>query len=270
MRKQGLFLGVTAMLLAAGASAQVVTIADGNSEADFDLTSGGQFNWFVDGLDEIFNQDFYFRAGGMTDELSVTATALVGHQLTDTNFFVDPRVDTLFVRHFDAATGLEFDIRYSLSGGSPGSRSADLAEQITIRNVGQSATDVSFFQYVDFDLGGDAAGDFGEILNGRVAFQGDATAGISVTETVVTPAPSFFDMKEFPDIIALFSDGLPTTLSNDPGPAAGDLSWAFQWNFTLAPGETFLISKDKLIVPAPGAVALLGLAGLAGVRRRRA
>ena len=255
-------------IFAGAATAQVVTIADGNSDAEFDLGGGGQFNWHVDGLDELFNQDFFFRAGAMTDELSVTSTGIVGHTLTDTNFFVDPRVDTLFVRYFDAPTGLEFDIRYSLQGGSAGSGTADLAEQIIIRNVGNAATDVSFFQYVDFDLNGSSGGDVGEILNGRVATQSEG--GMSVTETVVTPAPSFYDMKEFPDIILNFFDGLPTTLSNDPGPVAGDLAWAFQWDFSLAPGQTFLISKDKLITPAPGAIALLGIAGLAGCRRRRA
>ncbi|MCW5755151.1 MAG: hypothetical protein KIT24_10645 [Phycisphaeraceae bacterium] len=270
MRKFLLACAAGALFTGMATAQPLVTLADGNSEADFDLSGGGQYNWFVDGVDHLFNQDFYFRAGGMMDERSVTTTALMGHHVVDTNPFSDPRPDVLTTLYFDAATGLEFEFRYGLSGGTPGSRTADLAEQITIRNRGQQAIDVSFFQYVDFDLAGTAGSDFGEILNGRVAQQSDTTSGVTVTETVVTPAPSHFDIKNWPDIISLFFDGLPTTLSDDPGPVFGDVAWAFQWNFTLVPGGSYLISKDKLIVPAPGAVALLGFAGLAASRRRRA
>jgi len=269
MTKLTLLACAAGACLATSASAQVFTIADGNSEADFDVTAGGQFNWFVDSLDELFNQDFYYRAGMMNDEASVTTTSLIGAVTTDTNPFSDPRHDTLSVLYRDLAAGLEFEIRYGLSGGTPGSRSADLAEQIIIRNLLPTTNAVSFFQYVDFDLGGDSGGDMGWIDNGRVANQIDTSLGISVTETVVVPAPSHFSVGNFPTIINQFFDGLPTTLDDNAGPVFGDVTWSFQWDFVLDGGGSFLISKDKLITPAPASLALVGLAGLVGIRRRR-
>lgn len=272
MKREILLACAAGACLAAGASAQVFTIsiADGNSGADFDVISGGQVNWFVDGLDQLFNQDFYYRAGMMQDEASVTTAALVGAVTTDTNPFSDPRHDTLSVLYRDLAAGLEFEIRYGLSGGTPGSRTADLAEQIIIRNLLPSANAVSFFQYVDFDLGRTSGSDMGWIDNGRVANQVDTALGISVTETVVVPAPSHFSVGNFPTIINQFFDGLPTTLDDNAGPVFGDVTWAFQWDIVIDGGGSFLISKDKLITPAPASLALVGLAGLFGARRRRA
>lgn len=255
--------------LVTGASAQVFIIEDGNSTAAFDVTAGGQLSWIVDGGSELFNQDFYFRAGNMLDEASVTSTALIGAVPTDTNPFSDPRDDTLSVLYRDLAAGLEFEIRYGLSGGTPGSRTADLAEQIIIRNLLPSANAVSFFQYVDFDLGGTSTGDMGWIDNGRVANQVDAALGISVAETVVVPAPSHYSVANFPNILNLFSDGLPSTLDDNAGPVFDDVTWSFQWDFVLDPGGSFLISKDKLITPAPASLALVGIAGLVARRRRR-
>lgn len=255
-------------ILAAGASAQpVFEIHDGNSSASFD-TGYGQFAWYVDGINELFQQSFFYRAGGMNDESSVHSTSLIGTFTADTNPFSDSRDDTLSLLYRDVANALEFEIRYSIQGGTPGSGASDLAEQIIIRNLSSAANAVSFFQYCDFDLNGSSHSDFGEIINGRVASQSEGNR--SVTETVVTPAPTFWQIDFFPVIIDLFSDGLPSNLNNNNGPLLGDLTWAFQWDFVLSPGGSFIISKDKLMVPAPASLALVGIGGLVAARRRRA
>lgn len=267
---RGICVGLVAMGFASAALGQNVVLSDGNSDAFFSLNAGNQVGWTVDGVDQLFNQRFFYRGNGFNDEVAVDSVPLTAFQATDTNAFDDNRADTLSVRYTDAG-GLRFDIAYQLRGGSAGSGTADLAESIVIRNVGTVAQTVSFFQYVDFDLGGTAGGDIGRILNGRVAQQTDLAGGFNVSETVVTPAPNRFDVGNFPTIVSLFGNGEIDNLSNNPGPNAGDITWAFQWNFVLGAGDTFIISKDKRLdlVPAPAGVALVGLTGLVALGRRR-
>jgi hypothetical protein len=258
------------MGLASAALGQNVVLSDGNSDAFFNVTGGNQVGWTVDGVNQLFNQRFYYRAAGFADEVAVDSLPLNGFQASDTNLFDDPRNDTLFTRHTDAA-GIRFDIRYNLAGGTAGSGAADLGELITINNTGNTTQTISFFQYVDFDLGGTPGGDIGRIIGGRIADQIDALGTFSVNETVVTPAPSHYELNTFPNLVAKFSDGLVTDLTDVAGPLAGDVTWGFQWDFVLAPGDVFLISKDKRLeqVPAPAGVALVGLTGLVAMGRRR-
>jgi len=253
---------------ATSALAVPISVWDRNSRADFD-NPGGQVNWLVDGVNQVFEQRFFYRTALMNDEVAVDSLPALGPVATDTNPFSDIRPDTLAYQFSDVGAGLEFEVSFKLRGGLAGSGNSDLAETIIIRNVGNVAQTVSFFQYVDFDLGNSAGGDVAWIEDGRVAFQGESNGGIYMSETVAAPAPTFFQVGLFPTITNLFGNGVADNLSNNAGPVVGDASWAFQWDFVVAPGSQFTISKDKLIVPAPGALALLGLGGLVAGRRRR-
>lgn len=255
------------MMLFAGTAAAQVSIQDGNSAANFDAASG-QVDWTIDGVDQLFAQQFYFRRNGIdTQEYRVDSSNLnlAGSFTTDTNPFSDNRDDAYGIL-FNDGSGLEIEILYTLRGGTNGSGRSDLAEQIVFRNNSGSALDLSFFQFVDFDLGGDAGDDFAQILNPNTVAQSDNN--FFVSETVVTPAASLFDVDFQGTIASLLNNSSIDDLSGNSS-FAGDAAWAFQWNFQLAAGQSFLISKDKGIVPAPGAAALLGIAGLAATRRRR-
>jgi hypothetical protein len=52
----------------------------------------------------------------------------------------------------------------------------------------------------------------------------------------------------------------------------GDVTWAFQWDFQLAAGDSFIISKDKYlnvtIIPEPSTLGFVAL-GLAVVLLRK-
>ncbi|HUU89819.1 MAG TPA: PEP-CTERM sorting domain-containing protein, partial [Phycisphaerae bacterium] len=67
-------------------------------------------------------------------------------------------------------------------------------------------------------------------------------------------------------------DDDPTVLKDVAGPIEDtDAVWAFQWDKTLGPGDSLVISKDKLIMPEPATLVLMG-AGMAitlAARRRR-
>jgi hypothetical protein len=250
------------------AVAAPISLFDRNSRADFD-NPGGQVNWVVDGVTQLFEQRFFYRTGAMTSEVAVDTLPALGPFGTDTNAFADPRPDVATYQFNDNAAGLEFEFSFKLRGGLAGTGNSDLAETLVIRNLGSTTQTVSFFQYVDFDLGGTSSGDVVRIDDGRVAVQSEVNGGFFLTETVVAPAPFAFQAGLFPTIAGSLNDNAITNLDNSTGPFVGDATWAFQWNFTLAPNTQFTISKDKLIVPTPGALALLGLGGLVATRRRR-
>ncbi|MBL4808559.1 MAG: PEP-CTERM sorting domain-containing protein [Phycisphaerales bacterium] len=254
--------GFASVTLAGG----VNIISDANSTATFN-TGSGQIDWTVDGVSQLFTQEFYFRRASDTREYRVDTNNLTldGIFMSDTNPFSDTSNDAIAQLYSDG-NGLQIETIFTIRGGTAGSSAADIAETIIIRNNSASTMNISFFQFVDFDLGGDALDDNGQIVGGNTAMQNDNDTFIS--ETVATPAPSFFQMGNAATMANMFNDGLIDNLNNNPSDS-GDVAWAFQWDITLAAGQQYIITKDKSIVPAPGSIMLLGAAGLIAGRRRR-
>jgi hypothetical protein len=245
------------------ASAALFTLTDANSVAQFDTaTQANNFNWFVDGNDKLAQQAFWYREGSAGPEQSLHALPIGVQGTSDSNFDGNP--DTLFVRY--NAADFRVDVRYSLNGGLAGSGASDMGEQISITSLSTLPVDLHFFQYSDFDLSNSA--DTVLFTNNNAVQQ---SAGASqLTETVVTPIPSHHEAAAFPVILNKLNDAAPTTLNDTPpigvpiGP--GDMTWAYQWDVTLQPNQTFQISKDKNLkataVPEPTtATFLLCLSG---------
>jgi hypothetical protein len=272
------YLGAAALLASAASTAIAggsATIYDGNSEAGFDIAAiapgsrVGMDRWLVDGVNHMYSQWFWYRADGMTQEARINSLPLVGAFTSNTNF--DPRPDT-FTARWGAPGGLEFETSFSLQGGSAGSGTADIREGIRITNTSTFQTrTISFFQYCDFDLDSDINDDIVQVLNPNAVSQSDFLSGTTVAETVITPAPTLSEVNLFPTTLGKLDDGLIDNLDGSTGPLLGrrDYTWAFQWNIVLGPGDSWLLSKDKQLIPAPGAIALLGLGGLFAGRRRR-
>jgi hypothetical protein len=245
------------------------TLTDDNSVAQFDTaTPSNNFNWFVDGNDQLAQQAFWYRVGNVAEQ-SVHTLPIGVQGVSDSNFDGNP--DTLFVRYNGA--GFRIETRYVLDGGAPGSGASDMGEQISITNTLDSPMDFHFFQYADFDLGVADSALFTNVNSVR-----QFSPGSELTETVVTPVPSHREIAFFPVTLNKLNDGLPTNLSDAPpvgtvfGP--GDVTWAYQWDVLIQPGQTFQISKDKNLkagppVPEPAACSLLSLAaGIQLVRCR--
>ncbi len=242
------------------------TIADSNTSATFD-PGAGQVDWMIDGVNQLFTQEFYYRRSTDTREHRMDSFNLnnVGNFTQDTNPFIDTRADA-FGSLFTDNNGLEFETLFTIRGNAAGSGSAALAEQITIRNTSNAAITLSFFQFVDFDLGGDAFDDFGQIVGGNTAQQSDD--GSALSETVATPTPTIFQMGDSFDMTSMFNDSAIDNLDGTSS-HSGDVAWAFQWDITLQAGGSFLISKNKAVIPTPGSLMILGSAGLFANRRRR-
>ena len=265
--KTALILAASAAIAStAAASDPVITLSDRNSSASFDLNSG-QIAWEVDGISQLFAQEFYFRRASDTRELRLDATnlSLDGVLSLDTNPFRDDADDAL-AQLFSDDNGLQIETIFTLRGGTDLSGRSDLAEQIVIRNNGNESMSLSFFQFVNFDLGGDAGDDYGQIINTNTVNQQDD--GFFISETVVTPQPTLFQVGDAGEMTAMLNDDSIDILDGSDS-FQGNVAWAFQWDINIAAGQSFIISKDKSIVPAPGSVALLGLAGLVATGRRR-
>lgn len=255
-------------MVVSSASAAVFTLEDQNSSAIFDMAGDGQIVWVVDGVDQLFEQSFWWRVGSAGAEAPVTGLDVIGSLASDSNPWSDSRVDVLGTLYRDPAQRFEIELSYKLRGGLPGTKTSDLAETIVIRNLSATSLAFNFFQYVDFDLGGLADDDTVWFSNDNTVVQ--TSEDMMVTETVVTPVAANRQVDYIPVLIDLLTDSDPSTLSNNNGPLGpGNVAWAFQWTFDLAPGGTFIISKDKLIVPEPTTMALLGCGLFAGLLRRR-
>lgn len=258
-----------AIALFAGTSLAVVhTLEDRNSFVNIDdASSSGMFNWVVDGTDHMFQQSFWYRIGAVA-ESPISSLPFIASHLSDTNFFTDPRPDTLALRYEDPI--LRVLPTWQLRGGLPGSGRADVAESIQIDNLTNQGFTISFFQYCDFDLNASPGGDTVEIPGALHNTARQSEGAFVMSETVVSPQPTHYEVAAFPSILTRLGDAFPDDLLDIAGPLGpGDVTWAFQWDLFIPAGGTVIISKDKNIIPAPGALALLGLSGLAAVRRRR-
>lgn len=236
--------------------ADTAVLQNRNSTAEFrteaaDPGTKGLHNWTVDGIDQIFEQWFWYRVGDAGPEASLDT--LLQTEFSQLNLDSEAGNDFLLAAYTDPNQTFSIQARYMLTGGTTGSLDSDIVEVIRIQNL--STTDplnFHFFQYVDFDLGGTANDDTVSVsgVPGNTVRQSDSL--LQLSETVVTPPPSRFAVSNAAaSLRALLSDGLPTSLSGATGPVTGDAAWAFQWDFILAPGDSYLISKDKNLHPVP-------------------
>jgi hypothetical protein len=253
--------------------AQIVTLTDGNSLAQIDPHSqAGMFNWSVQGFNQLYQQWFWFRVGD--------APGSMQHSIDTIGTPVVSLYGTREMTSTYTAANFTLSIDYLLTGGSfvgPGQvANSDIGESIRIINTSATTLVFHFFQYSDFDLGGPGndSVQLGRNLRGQFndAFQQDAIAGL--TETVTTPGASHGEVDYFANTRTRLNTIANYTLNDSAGPVGtGDVTWALEWDLTIAPGASALISKDKylsVVVPEPSALAIsgLGLVFLALHRRR--
>jgi hypothetical protein len=245
-------------------------ISVGNTTVDISPASAGNVtNWTVDTISQLFQETFFYRIGATGPQFNLNTLPFtetlglpIGTSQTDTVLYT--------------GAGFTIQIAYGVTGGTAGSHISDIAEGIHITNTGNAPIDFHFFEYSDFDLGGTAGGDTVSLLNPFVWRQsGD---GFSLSETSGVPAAQRCEDAFFASTLTSLTGG-NYNLANANGLCGtvgpGDVTWAWQWDPTIAAGGGFIISKDKTLAagtPEPGSLMLLGLglASLAAFRRKRA
>lgn len=253
------------------ASAGLITLTDDTSTMELDpSSSAGVFSWRIGEVSHLSQQWFWFRSdldGFGAREYSI-------HELDAApDIFQHPALPN-FARVTYSDGRLEIEVTYILVG-SAGLRSSDLAEVISITNLTEDTITVDFFQFSNFNLGGDGEDDLIEITGGNTSFQSDSGSLATVAETIVSRTPELSEVAIGTQTLAKLLDGDVDDLDGtSSGVGPGDLTWAFQWKGRqISAGHSLLISKDKVLVSdpvaEPGALGVALIVTLAARRRRR-
>ena len=253
---------LTTVALLAGVSFAdpIYMLNDANSTAQFDLgTQAGQFNWVVDQTPQLAQQWFWYRVGDLPEASFDTIGAPV---------VIQP-IPSFLSATYTMPGSFTAPLSLFLSGGQLGSGTADIAETIRINNISGSPLDFHLFQYVNFDLNGTPQGDTVHFLAPNTVEQSEGSTILS--ETVITPSASHREAALSPQTLLALNDGAATTLNDFDGPLGpDDVTWAFQWDVTIATSGTLIVSKDKQIrIPEPMTLLLLVLGATAIARRSR-
>lgn len=267
----GAWLAVFGMLLLTGNGiAQIVTMNDGGSTATIDLgSSAGMNSWSVLGQNQLNQQWFWYRTDG---GVAAPINSIGG--LTYTTYSGVDGVNVVDATYQN--TQLSIEIQYILSGGGVGTGSADLTETIMAKNLNSSGSlDLNFYEYSNFNLlqsGNNSVTVFG--APGAYSYVTQTSGSTALTEAIISPSANYAETGTFDQTLNRLNtqSGLVLNGSGSAGP--GNVTWAFQWQQSVAAGEQLDIFKDKSLsiamVPEPATVAFIALgAGVLGLALRR-
>jgi hypothetical protein len=248
--------------------AQIFTVTSPNTlitlQADLSGPSSGLSDWQFAGNSQLSQQWFYYSlgAGPVNSIDQIAAPTSINNHTGAAPFLSDVY----------ANASISVTAKFQLNN------SAVLADTLTILNpatASQSQT-FHFYQYSHFELGGVAGGQT-VVFNSNGAgtqYQVNQTglAGVSYQGTV-SGAP-FATVEEQAGLgiqFGLVNGNAAPTLDNvtlTAGP--GDAVYAYEWDETLAPGQSFQISELQTVVPEPSSVALItcGMLALLCTRKR--
>jgi hypothetical protein len=263
---------------AATSSAAPYVLTDNNSSLAVSPSSmTGPGLWDVDGVNQLGEEWFWYRIGNSAGQTDLASLPSESEQLYDSNG--DGNDDTAEFT-YGSPTGLQIVLMYSLVGGQSGSGTSDLGELVEFSNNGTSAQTYHFFEYTNFNLDASTAGQTVSVTGGNTA---TVLGNGFEAQTVVSPMPSEYEASNTtasPDLLDdISSSSTSYTLTDVASASSGDPEWAFEWDFTLNAGGSYLISIDKNIrpygttppvpEPAGGVLTLLGCVGLISMRPRR-
>jgi hypothetical protein len=217
-----------------------IGLQDRNSAVQIQATNEwGMFSWTVDGVSQLFQHWFWVGFGSNAQ--------------TSVDHFGTPWGLTYFrtnavLNYF--AGGLSLQLGFNLQGGAPGSQTSALAEQLVLQNITNVSVTAHLFAYTDFDLAGNYSNDIVSHPSiGTIVQQGK---GQSVTQSLLSPTPSDWETSFYAITLDNLDGPNPITLSDTFIPLApGDQTFTFQWDITLAAGQTLVVNLTNHLQPVP-------------------
>ena len=239
-----------------------IELTSGNSVVKIDpFNPSGMNSWVVDGQNQLYQQWFWYRTASQTREYSIDT---IGAPTIVQN---TPSQAT------STYTGVGFTLRvtYDLVGGAGGSGQSAINETITINNTTASPLGFGFFQYSDYNLGGVDL-DVVQIQSG-FGYALVTSGPIGLGEAVISPSAANGEVAPYDLTLLKLNNNSVDNLNGSLGPSTpGDNTFAFQWDFTIAPNGSQIISKVKSLqvqaIPEPTTVGLALLGTFVLVSRR--
>jgi hypothetical protein len=265
-------------LLAASAVARAdVTLTSGNSAANINFGGGalgslGMNSWTINGQNQLHQQWFWFGLDGLAQNPLNTMPSVVVN---------NPTPDFVTATFSDPVKLFSIQIDYTLAGGQTGGNdwTSDITENIKIiNNDPVNHLHIRFYQYSDFNLGGISSGDTVTISQVGVSFsKATQTQGANrVSETIDNPLAMRAEaglVTDNPNTLSNLTSNVAYDLNNVLSRGPGDATWALQWNFDIAGGQSQDVAKDKRLdiepIPEPSLIVVASLGLFAFVCRWR-
>lgn len=266
-------LVLAALAACAPAAAGAATLTSGPSEVTV-ADDGTVTVWRVEegGSDNVFLSAYYLRLAG--DDGEATFPTIFGVPVVE-----QPSPDVLGLSF--AGDPIEARLDYRLTDGPELGRTT-LERSATLTNTGTEIVEFVLFDYTDLDIRFDPLNQRDQATLVAPGVVETVSASVPVTiVSEVTPTPDQYLISDFLTLALAFlieSDGV-TTLPNTPAlgeafpETPGDNAFAFGWEVSLAPGESFTAAQSSTLataVPVPASLVLMlgGIGALALVRRR--
>jgi hypothetical protein len=243
-------------------------------------SSTGTSDFRLGGLsstDHTFGNWWWFRSGADAREFAVAAPS--GTPVPVRSHFGNGMQWTGIAPQ-GAGSPLRFDLAFYVTDlDGAGTAAAVVRTILTVRNIGtDDVANVNLFNYVDYFLGGQDAGDFVAAGNAyslpgyaRVIEVQDTTNAAGLTMRHIGYGATGYGVGSFSAVGGQMGDsGIDDFADFNNATTPGDQSGVMQWNFGTIPAGGSVTAVADLVIPTPGAAALLGLGGLIAARRRRA
>ncbi len=231
------------------------TSATSGPAADLFFNVGGSPN-----PDNAFGSWWYYRFAGGNREFALNSV-IPGSRVATTNSLS---------LGFQLAPGVTATLDIIANGPGP-SNNGNVTQSLTILNNSGEKIELSLFHVMDLDVNGS--------FSHPTTFSG--TAGVNPTFNMSSGPQTIawtgtladaYEARAFSptSVFGLMNNAVVDNLNNTIPAGNFDFTGGFQWNRMIQNGEQLTVVSAIIGLPTPGAMALLGLGGLAAARRRRA
>ena len=260
-------LAAALMALAFQCNASIYTLSAGNTTALINSigsasSPAGWYDWSVNGVDQLDQHWFYYRVdgGGSGWIDNIAAPTLNSSTATILDF---------------TYVGSSYSARvvYQLAAGTPGSGYSAMNQTTTFQNTSGSSITLHLFDFSHVTLGGTSTGQSVQRTGNSIRSTFIQTAGSLVFSNRFDGGAkpiSFLEAALFDQTRNNLTNGV-ANLNNVTSIGPGDVTSAAQWNTTLAPSQSLIVSELLVVqVPEPSSLALVavGLLGWAAKTRR--